>query len=128
MPITYVIDPGRDLILTNATGVVTGAEFLDAKKRLVGDPQFRPELRHFADLRGITELQLSSADVEAMVEFDRAHPGGCDQTRLAMLASSDVVYGMARMFEMRSQRGDRIAVFRREVDVWAWLDQVRLAG
>lgn len=124
MPITFDIDPGRGLILTKATGVVTGAEILELKKRLVADPRFSAELRSFADLRGITDLQVSPADVNALLEFDRSHPGCSERIRLGLLAGSDVVYGMARMYEMRSQRENGIAVFRREADLWAWLDQV----
>jgi hypothetical protein len=113
MPISYRIDPLRGLVFTTASGVLTDDDILDLKRRLIGDPDFRPGLRELSDVRAVSDLQVSSEGVQRMIAHDEAQAGVLDGHRLAIVASTDATFGMARMYQMFTEANlPGVRVFR----------------
>jgi hypothetical protein len=118
MPISYVIDANRALVTARWWGAVGDHELLDHNQNLRTDPKFDSCYRQLVDMTGITELHISTSliNVTALDQF--FEPG----TRRAFVASSDAVFGMARMFALRAEGlGQTIEVFREMAPAEKWL-------
>ena len=59
MPVQVSIDKERRLSITSAKGIVTDAEFLEAREKLLVNPDFDPDYDRIWDFYGITEVQVS---------------------------------------------------------------------
>lgn len=122
MPISYRIDPERQLILTRAWGVLTDAELLAHKDRLLHDAAFDPGMPELSDVRAIERLDVTTVGVKAMVAHDTAHSERRSGHRLALVVPTDEAFGMARMYQLMGKRDDgSVAVFRTLPDAEAWL-------
>jgi len=119
MPIKYEIDPSRRLILTTADGVLTDTDVIGHKKALIADPAFQPGMLELSDVRDVNQLDVTPEGIRVFTSFDRAHddqPG-----RLAIVASEDFVFGMARMYQMSTTDDSNVGVFRSMEEAKEWL-------
>ena len=116
----YRIDPERRLVLTRGWGELSTRELADVMSRILLDPRFDPTYRSLGDLREVTAVTVDPmATAQAA-----ASPLFADGTRRAIVATSDVAFGMARMFATFSERsGQEVRVFRDMSLAEAWLDE-----
>jgi len=128
MPITYKIDSESNSIRTNCVGDVTLAEVLDHFRVLEADPSLPDGLDVLLDLSGMTSLpnsnQLRSAAERIGQLRSKVSWGIC-----AIVANSEVLFGMIRMFEVYAE--DFFAatrVFRKLSDAEAWFRSARTPG
>ena len=122
MPITYTIDSAQSLVLTMATGVLTSKELLEHKERLVEDPQFRPDMLELSDVRDITGLEVTPEAIRQFVQKDADHAEKLGDHKMAIVVRTDIVFGMARMYEMMtSQNLPGVGVFRDLNEARKWL-------
>lgn len=122
MPISYRIDSKRQLILTRAWGVLTDAELLAHKERLLHDAAFDPRMPQLSDVREIERLDVTAAGVRAMVAHDAANSERRNGHRMALVVPMDEAFGMARMYELMGQGQDGgVGVFRTLAEAEAWL-------
>lgn len=122
MPITYHIDCQHKLVRTHAVGVLTDEDILGHKRKLAEDPQFTAGMRELSDVRGVTDLQITSAGVRAMVNADASQASRLHDYRLAIVAGQEVVFGMARMYELLAEpHVPNVGVFRDYLDAARWL-------
>jgi hypothetical protein len=123
MPIRYAIHRDLSVVVTRFTGHVTDEEFIDSYRRMLQDPDYTPGTNELADLRGVTDLNLSAAAlrrVEALTEA-RYEGSGAD-FRTAILAPRDQSYGIGRMYEVFAEDGpEHVRVCREVADALAWL-------
>jgi hypothetical protein len=118
MPADYVIDAEHRIVYSRAWGELTEADVLVHRQRLKTDPRFDPAFRQLADFSGVTRLALTYASVNALASSDPWH----FDARRAFVAPADVVFGMARMYEMLlGEQKSNIAVFRRAEEAERWL-------
>lgn len=123
MPISYQIDEEHNLVLTTGSGVITDEDILQHKNRLLSDPNFKPGMRELSDLRGIERLDVTPDGVMKMVQHDETHAPEVTAHRLAIVASKDVVYGMARMYQsLTEQIVVNVRIFRDFEAARAWLE------
>jgi hypothetical protein len=90
------VDPSSRVSYVRLSGDVALADFRDAQRALTQNPQFDAGFPVLIDLRAVTELQLTSADIRALATTSPIPPS----TRRAILVGSESVYGMARMYEL----------------------------
>lgn len=121
MPITYTIDRQAGLILTTATGMLTNQELLEHKQRLSRDADVRVGTVELSDVRGVASLEITAEGVRQFVAHDAADTERFADYRLAIVASEDVVYGMARMYQMMTDPNAKVRVFRSMTEARAWL-------
>ena len=99
-------------------------ELLDSYQSLLSSPDYDPDLNDLVDMRGVERFEVSGDAIRQLVR-SFARFSGADN-RLAIVAGSDVVYGMARMYEqLRSDTTEEIRVFRDVDEARAWLKQSR---
>lgn len=109
MPGGYTIDIARRLVISRGWGAVSGDDLLWHARAVRADPRFEPGFSQLADLSGVTDLGARPA---AMRLLAIENPFGAGSRR-AFVASSDVAFGMARMYElMTDQSPDESRVFR----------------
>jgi len=118
MPVGYIIDTARSLVLSRAWGVLQHSELLRHARALGTDPLFRPGLNQTVDFRDVTEIQVTSATVREMVHLSPFGKG----SRRALLVNNDVVFGLTRMYQiLMEQAPDEVAIFRDEDVALKWL-------
>lgn len=122
MPISYRIDLRQNVIWTIVTGILTDGELLEHKQKIVKDPDFRPGMRELSDARNVERLDITSEGVQRFVAQDADDALLLRNHRIAIVAQEDVVFGMARMYGMMTEKylGD-VMVFRDMKDAMNWI-------
>src|ERR1700730_16769144 len=122
MPIRYVFDSTQQRLLTHADGLVTFqdlSEHLDAEERDRG--LGLPEL---FDARGAT-TNVTAQQVRTIVQRAVDTLGQIPRGPTAIVATDDVVFGMARMYAILTEQvGARVEVFRDVESANRWLQEV----
>ena len=94
MPVQYVIDKERRLVITTASDRVTFAEARAHQEGLRDDPDFRPEFNQFLDATGVTVLEISNDEAKVIA---RNSPHFSASSRRAWVAANPFLFGMGRM-------------------------------
>jgi hypothetical protein len=116
--VTYTIDRERRLVVSEANGLVTAEDFLEQGKRLAEDPRFDPSFDQILDLRNASQVELPTPALKGMASLRLFGPGA----RRAMVASRDLTFGLARMYEaLRADAPESIKTFRTMEDALRWL-------
>lgn len=113
----YEIDAERRLITLAFTGTVSEEDVGDARDRVTRDPAFRPEYAWLVDARG-ADVRLLSAP---LLRQRAARPP--TRAAMAIVVSTDLAYGFARMYETVS--AGRVAVFRAREPAVEWLQAMQ---
>lgn len=122
MPISYSIDASRGVVLTTASGALTDPELLEHKRTLTRDQQFRPGMVELSDVRGVERLDVTAEGVRQFVAQDAQDSDRLSGYRLAIVASQDLVFGMARMYEILTEKNAlRVRIFRDMDEARVWL-------
>ena len=118
MPCGYTIDLARSLVLSRGWGVVTDREILAHVRALIADPRFARNFHQLLDLRDVTNVQFTASTVREMV---RLNPFGAGARR-AVVVTNDIVFGMARMYQILADESpDELQIFRKMDDALQWL-------
>jgi len=118
MPCAYTIDLARSLVLSRGWGVVTDRDLLAHVHALTADSRFARDFHQLADLRDVTDVQITASCIREMV---RLNPFGAGARR-ALVITSDVVFGMARMYQILSDESpDELEIFRKMDNALQWL-------
>jgi hypothetical protein len=119
MSAEYRIDKKRRLVLSTGSGVFTMADSLAHQDKLLHDPDFAPDFCQLWDLSLVTEVQLTSDDLRRLAQ----RPVFSPDSRRAVLVSSDLAFGLSRMFaifrEILGETG--IRVFRDRGEALDWV-------
>ena len=121
MPAEYRIDRSKRLILSRAWGVMTDQDLVANRTALFADPGFAPDLDQLYDLSEVTEVKVSSTVLLHLAMSSRFST----LSRRAVVVTSDVAFGMARMYAMLTGHEDTIQVFRDRADAVRWLEAPR---
>lgn len=118
MPASYRIDAERRIIFSKAQGTLTADDLLEHHRRLTSDPGFD---RTFNQLWDFSAVEVDDVPTETirMLARQRSFDAGA---RRAMVGSTDVQYGLLRMFEIQKEgAAEEIRVFRDLGEARAWL-------
>jgi hypothetical protein len=117
--ITYHFE--GDFLYTTIEGATNYGDvkaFMDA---VVIEPKFRPGIPAVIDCRKVKSL-FSISDLRKTAADARQRPEMKVRGRVAVLASSNLVYGLLRMYEVFSEgTPNEMRVFRQPEDALAWL-------
>ncbi|MFZ0213716.1 MAG: hypothetical protein WBE20_04740 [Candidatus Acidiferrales bacterium] len=118
MPAGYTIDKDRRVVMSFGSGVLTKADLLAHRRKLLSDTDFDPSFSQIMDFTGVTEVDVEAADIREMATDHVFSPS----SRRAIIAGTIAIYGLARLFEIhRDMRGERgIRVFRNREEGFAW--------
>lgn len=124
MPVTYAIDAASGIIHTRCVGDVSLTEVVGHFDTLVQDPDCPNRLDVLLDFSPLTSIPASSQlrlvtrkieDVSSRVSFRHC----------AIVAPTDVLYGMTRIFAtFAQQQFASVRVFRDAGEAWTWLESM----
>ena len=125
MPVTYQLDPASGVIETRCMGAVTFDEVMEHFRSLEDDPSLPRRLDVLLDLDKATSAPATGQlrDVAAALARlrDKVEFRAC-----AIVASSDLLFGMSRMFEVFAEGlFKRTRVVRAREDAERWLALAR---
>ena len=121
MPVQYVIDKERRLVITSAWDRVTFAEARAHQERLKGDPDFNREFNQFLDATGVTVLDISGEEARTLA---RNSPPFSGSARRAWVAPNPYLFGMGRMIGIyREAMGgaEQLRIFNDREQALKWL-------
>jgi hypothetical protein len=119
MPLTFEVDKAHRILRSRGTGVLTMADLLGYFADSRADPDYDPAMHRMMDLREVTQLP-SSDDIRALATFARSR-APVDTARMAIIASSDLAFGVSMMFKAFVGYGERLIVVRDEAEAMEWL-------
>jgi hypothetical protein len=120
MGLSYTIDVKHGVVRTRGWGVITSREILDDTSRKLADPRFDPRFRSLFDMSEAFKLEISQGALAEVAATPVYHDG----VRRAIVATTDVAYGMARMYaSFVARMGQEVRVFRRRDIADAWIDE-----
>lgn len=118
MPGSYTIFPESRFVYSRAWGVLTETVLFAHSHMLARDPRFQSSFAQLSDLREVTDVAFSSAIVR---DVAASSPFGAGARR-ALVVSSNLIFGMARMYEvLRENAADELMVFRDAPAALFWL-------
>jgi len=123
---TEVIDNGKGVLHTGSR-TVTGQDLIASAATLLQQIKngLRPEYG-FTDLSGVTDFTVTSGEIERNADLNKEIARLCPSVRVAIVASADVVYGMARKWQAHvDESGWTSMVFRTKEEAAEWLKQGR---
>jgi hypothetical protein len=125
VPLEYRIDRERRIVFATATNILS-EEDVFAYQRSVWSDRDLTGYDEVVDLGPVERLVVSSGDrVRAFAELASAMDVPGVSSRLAIVASSDLTYGFARMFEtyreMNQGAQKSVSVFRSMAAAMEWL-------
>jgi hypothetical protein len=118
MPTSYRIDKSLGMIFSSASGVVTDDDLRGHQRSVLADPDFDPRFNQIWDFQRVDDVEVSNAVLRALAESKSFSA----ESKRAVVAPRDVVYGMARMFQMLHEEApEAFRVFRSPAEARAWL-------
>lgn len=124
MPVTITTNAAERVRYTVISGDVTGAELVEAFGRAAAAPEYDPSVNGLVDMRGVERLDVASSAIWDLAQLLRRAERGVTSRRVAIVAPSDFVFGMARMFEaLAATSGAKTTyhIFRDMAEARAWL-------
>ena len=119
MPMSHSINSEQRLVLCRAWDVLTSDDLHAHYRDIASDPAFRSDYRQLGDLRDVTSLTADTTSIVATASLPVFDPG----TRRALVATTDVTFGLARMFASYAEDvGQLVRVFRDVSDAESWLE------
>jgi len=97
--ITFCYETARRIRVVRLAGAVTDRDLIDAFQRLLRDPAYDASLNDLVDLRDVSQMGITSAGLHRLIGlYDERGPTEV-HTRNAIVAPTDVLYGVSRMFQ-----------------------------
>ena len=118
MPASFVIDHQHRIVRSKGWGVLVEADFMGTQRGLREDKQFDPTYRQIYDFSEVTSINISSSQLQSIAYASPFSP----QARRAFVVSSDVAFGMARMYSLMGDRNpETLRIFRDRGSALSWL-------
>lgn len=120
MPVRYVIDKERRLVISTVSDPITFAEMKACQEQLANHPDFNPDFNHLIDTAGMTKVEILVYQAKEMAQ----HGIFSSASRGAIIAPTPSVFGMSRLFEAQHDiQGlkDEVRVFYERDQALKWL-------
>ena len=126
MPISYYVNHARRLVIAAAHGVLTDEDVFAYQTTVWS----RPDVAGYAellDMSDVTEIiQPTIGRVQHLASVAAKMPSSGSSSRFAIIAPSDIAFGLGRMFQAFREHADegtrKVAVFRRVSEAVAFLE------
>jgi hypothetical protein len=124
METTRFVDTEKGIVVTTVTGKITVAEVRADMVRLPAHPNYTPDMPGIVDMRGAT-AGLTSDELRQIADAVKSSPKTVKDARRALLVSTDLMFGLYRMFAtFASDSSIEYQVFRDEKLAHAWIEEI----
>ena len=122
-PITFSYDAQNRCRLARFVGVITDRELLEAFVALLRDPGYDATLNDLVDLSAVTHMGVTREGIQRLLALYDERAAEARYTRNAIIAPTDVLYGVSRMFQTLRGEGlpSEVEVFRTREDAERWM-------
>jgi len=128
MPATHNIDTDNRIITTTWHGDATDDDFLSTLKEYQKTIQTNIKYKCFNevfDCTGITKIKLTTTGLRKIASTaSKTDNSGCN-TKLAFIVSSNLAYGLVRMYEVlrsfEKRSTKEIRAFKKREDAFRWI-------
>lgn len=103
MSILYRIFPGKKVAYIKASGIINVDEIIIEGARMFAETEWQNGFNILCDYRAITEFDLSNEDIKMIADRDKVHEPIFDKSKCAVVATSDLIFGLSRMWEIISE-------------------------
>lgn len=122
MPITHRFDAESRVLFVEMTGAVSDEDILSYAAEVTADSGIDPVHDELIDTRGIEVPGASTPALKRAAELFSKSERTPEKVKVAMVASSDAAYGLARMYQaFRAESAVKIRVFREIAEARSWL-------
>ncbi len=124
MATDYRFDPDQKLVVTCYWGRVQAADVATVRRARERDDGLAGVGAHLVIATGIEHLDLSAPETREAAGYVATGTDETSRVRTAIVARSDIVFGMSRMFGMRVdvlRDGGQVRVFRTWEEAAGWL-------
>jgi TPR repeat protein len=127
MPITFQIDPERRIVFARGLGVLSDEDVFEYQRTVWSREDIRG-YNELIDMRGVEQIGLPSMDrVRDLANLSAEMDAGARGAKFAIVASSDLAFGLGRMYEayrgMNPRSGKEVKVFRDPEEALKWLEE-----
>ncbi len=130
MPLHHTIDTSRKLITSIWTGVATDDDFIAGLLKYQSEIKSRPEYTNYdeiLDLSGISSYILTTEGIRRLSELGARTDTRGAKTRLAIIATQTVGFGLARMYQTYRSflpyASKDVQIFRNSFDALQWIEE-----
>ena len=121
MPLEFCYDSTKKIIRGKITSPFVAAELRDALQGMVNAGNFPPDVPVLWDVRGVDFREIDSELMRQLNSIRKQYPQR-GNARIALIAPTDLAYGMSRMYELLSaDMPQTIMVFRTVEEGERWL-------
>jgi hypothetical protein len=118
MSINYTVNTRQRIIITSASGDISLSDMQEHMQTVQNHPEIQPDYNHIFDLRKAGNFEITTSDVKQLAEFSYFN----EQSKRAIVASSDLFYGMSRMYEIfKKDASVNVRVFRTYEEAKQWV-------
>jgi stage II sporulation SpoAA-like protein len=118
MPVTFIIDRQRRLLIAHASGVLVDDDLQESRRTLLDDPDFDRDFNELFDAREVEEVAFSAEAMARMAQTSVL----AREVRRAFVAATPYQYRMACLFVTLAQPYQpNVQVFRDIDEALAWL-------
>ena len=123
MTVTYIKNSG---VLIKGEGVVTGSEIKEANDKIYDSRENIMKIKYqLCDFLEVSEFLVTHEDIVFHSEQDYKAANINPHMIIAIVASSDLIFGLSRMWEAYSYRSPfQSMVFRSIEDAEKWIDEM----
>ena len=115
------IDEEKNIAYIKLSGLLSKEIILSAFDLTVSDKRYRKGMGRLWDFRDADLSYLDSENITAMAQYSLRFPPGINDVKVAFVTSTDLEYGLSRMFEMSSEAKPPIRVFRSMDHAEKWM-------
>ncbi len=115
MPAELRFDPGRRMVHSRLFGVVTDEDFLTLTRAVIESTEMRPGFSELCDLRDATRVEITADAFRRNIVMTEPLDRDTSRraARIAVVATEDAAYGVARMYEtIRQESPVQVRAFR----------------
>jgi hypothetical protein len=114
MQISTIDDPDVGIRRHTVTGEIIFPVLMEELESIYSDPKFQADQSSLWDLRKASTKRFTAPEVRKVVSLVSRYWGAEGSPRSALVVSTDLDFGMARMYEMllEAEMGPSVKVFR----------------
>jgi hypothetical protein len=125
MTITYTVMKNGGILL-KGKGIVSGNEIKEVNDNIYNTAENILKIKYqLWDLTNVSEILVPNADIQVFANQDAAAAKINSNMIIAIVASSDLIFGLSRMWEAYSYKSPfQSMVFRNIEDAEKWIDEM----
>ena len=115
------IDEEKNIAYIKLSGLLNKKVILNAFDATVSDKRYRKGMGRLWDFRDADLSPLNSETIATMAQYSLRYPPGINDVKVAFVTSTDLEYGLSRMFEMSSKAMTPIRASRAMGEAEKWM-------